>query len=91
MLQVWSRQYGSLPEVYVQTASLEIAWTRVVFQGRTIAGTVLTPFFTEEYEGFDINDPYDWQLAETLVLSGQAPLPHIPQAPYPLKETKTHG
>ena len=85
--QPWhSSQYQALPEVYVQNASLEIAWTRVVFEGRTIAGNVLMPFFTQEYEGFDVNQPYDWQLAEELVRSSQASLPFVPQAPYPLEE-----
>ena len=41
-----SSQYQALPEVYVQNASLEIAYTRVVEQGRTIAGSVLVPFLT---------------------------------------------
>lgn len=90
--QPWhSSQYTSLPEVHVQNASLEIAWTRVVFQGRTIAGNVLMPFFTKGYEGFDINDPYDWELAEALVSKGQAALPPIEQTPYPIKETQSHG
>ena len=85
--QPWhSSQYQSLPEVYVQNASLEIAWTRVVFEGRTIAGNVLMPFFTEDYEGFDVNSAYDWNLAEHLVDSGQARLPSISQSPYPLEE-----
>lgn len=76
--QPWhSTQYQALPEVYVQNASLEIAWTRVVFEGRTIAGNVVMPFFTENYEGFDVNQPYDWQLAEDLVQTGQARLPEI--------------
>ena len=77
-----SSQYQSLPEVYVQNASLEIAWTRVIFEGRTIAGDVLMPFFTEGYEGFDINQPVDWKIAVELVLSGEASLPVVPQAPY---------
>jgi len=82
--QPWhSSQYASLPAVYVQNASLEIAWTRVVFEGRTIAGNVLMPFFTQGYEGFDVNDLYDWKLAEELVKSGEARLPSVPQAPYP--------
>ena len=81
--QPWhSSQYQSLPEVYVQNASLEIARSRVVFEGRTIAGTVLMPFFTKGYEGFDVNNPYDWDLAEHLVREGRARLPMIPQAPY---------
>jgi len=81
-----SSQYQSLPEVYVQNASLEIAWTRIVFEERTIAGNILMPFFTRGYEGFDVNQPYDWQLAEELVRSGEARLPSVPQAPYPFKE-----
>lgn len=76
--QPWhSSQYQSLPEVFVQNASLEIAWSRVVFQGRTIAGDVIMPFFTCGYEGFDINHPRDWALAEELVKSGEATLPAI--------------
>jgi len=85
--QPWhSSQYQSLPEVYVQNASLEIAWSRVVFEGRTIAGDLLMPFFTEDYEGFDVNSVYDWKLAEHLVDSGQARLPSVSQSPYPLEE-----
>jgi len=77
-----SKQYPSLPEVYVQNASLEIAWTRVVFEGRTISGNVLMPFFTKGYEGFDINDDMDWTLANQIIQNGRAALPNIPQAPY---------
>jgi CMP-N,N'-diacetyllegionaminic acid synthase len=81
--QPWhSTPYQALPPVYVQNASLEIAWTRVVTEGRTIAGDVLVPFFTEGYEGFDINDEYDWMVAERVVASGDAVLPPIAQAPY---------
>ena len=85
--QPWhSSQYQSLPEVYAQNASLEIAWSRVVFEGRTIAGNVLMPFFTEDYEGFDVNSAYDLNLAEHMVDSGQARLPSIAQSPYPSEE-----
>jgi N-acylneuraminate cytidylyltransferase len=85
--QPWhSSQYQSLPEVYVQNASLEIAWTRVVMQARTIAGTVLMPFFTKGHEGFDVNNPYDWNLAEHLVSNEDVPLPAVPQSPYSLKQ-----
>jgi len=85
--QPWhSSQYQSLPEVYAQNASLEIAWTRIVFEGRTIAGNVLMPFFTEDYEGFDVNSDYDWSVAEHLVATGQARLPSITKPPYPSEE-----
>jgi CMP-N-acetylneuraminic acid synthetase len=85
--QPWhSSQYQSLPEVYVQNASLEIAWTKVVFEENTIAGTVLMPFVTENYEGFDVNRAYDWNMAKHLVADGHAQLPCIPQHPYSSKE-----
>jgi len=69
-----SNQYQALPEVYVQNASLEIAWTRVVHDGRTIAGEVVMPFFTEGHEGLDINTERDWQHAEALVREGEVRL-----------------
>lgn len=72
-----STPYQALPEVYAQNASLEIAYSRAVFEGRTIAGEVVMPFLTQGYEGFDVNRPYDWQLAEELVKTGQARLPDI--------------
>jgi N-acylneuraminate cytidylyltransferase len=85
--QPWhSSQYPSLPEIYVQNASLEIARTAVVFEDRTIAGNVLVPFFTTDYEGFDVNSNYDWHLAEHLVKSDQARLPAVSKTPYPMKE-----
>lgn len=81
--QPWhSSQYQSLPEVYVQNASLEIAWTRVVFEERTIAGNTVMPFLTRGYEGFDVNQPYDWQLAEELIRNKFATLPPISQVPF---------
>jgi N-acylneuraminate cytidylyltransferase len=82
--QPWhSSQYPSLPEIYVQNASLEIAWSRVVMEDRTIAGNVVMPFLTTGHEGFDVNNEYDWQLAEHLVQKGEAKLPHISQPAYP--------
>jgi N-acylneuraminate cytidylyltransferase len=81
--QPWhSTPYQALPPVYVQNASLEIAWTSVVFDRRTIAGEVLVPFFTEDHEGFDINDPIDWMVAERLIATGEARLPDVPQTAY---------
>ena len=76
--QPWhSSQYQALPEVYVQNASLEIAHARVVREGRTIAGQVVVPFFTEGYEGVDVNYGGDWERVEALVRSGEAELPAV--------------
>lgn len=81
--QPWhSSQYPSLPSVYVQNASLEIAYARVVLQGRSIAGNVVMPFFTKDYEGFDINDEYDLKRAEYLIKSGKVILPKITAPPF---------
>jgi N-acylneuraminate cytidylyltransferase len=81
--QPWhSTPYQALPTVYVQNASLEMAWTRVVFERRTIAGDVVMPFMTEGYEGFDINDPDDWLVAERLLADGIVALPAVPQPAY---------
>lgn len=81
--QPWhSSQYPSLPEIFVQNASLEIAKSRVVFEERTIAGNVVMPFLTNGYEGFDVNNEYDWQLAEHTVQKGDAVLPQISQSVY---------
>jgi N-acylneuraminate cytidylyltransferase len=76
--QPWhSTPYQALPLVYVQNASLEMAWTRVVRERRSIAGDVLVPFLTEGYEGFDINDAYDWMVAERLLAEGMVHLPQL--------------
>ena len=81
--QPWhSTPYQALPRVYVQNASLEIAWRRVALEQRTIAGGVLMPFITEGYEGFDINDPHDWVIAERLIADGTVSLPPIAQEAY---------
>ena len=86
--QPWhSTPYQALPKVYVQNASLEIAWTRVVRERRTIAGDVLVPFLTEGFEGFDINDAYDWMVAERLIAEGTVTLPRLTQEPFAVVRT----
>ena len=81
--QPWhSSQTQTLPEVYVQNASLEMAQTRVVFEGRTIAGQVVMPFLTDGLEGFDVNTREDWMRAERLVEIGDATLPAVRQTAY---------
>lgn len=55
----------TLPRVYMQNASLEMAWTHVLRQG-TISGRFVAPFLTEPLEGFDINSPEDFARAEQI-------------------------
>jgi len=70
-------QYQALPEVYVQNSALEIAWVRVVSQTRTREGRVVAPFFTEGYEGFNVDDEEDWERAEALLAAGKVRVPKV--------------
>lgn len=75
-------QYQALPPVYIQNSALEIAWTRVVSETGTREGRVVAPFFTQGYEGFNVDDEEDWNHAERLVASGAASLPAVGRPPY---------
>ncbi len=78
-----SQQKAALPEVWVQNASLEIAWTEMARRTRSIAGQVIVPFFTEGDEGVDINAEHDWWYVEHLIARGEARLPPVAEAPFP--------
>lgn len=80
-----------LPKVYVQNASLEIAWRYCAAQPAlsvantyadhaTIAGVTICPFFTVGYEGFDLNTPDDWTRAEALAAHLPVLDPPVPVA-----------
>lgn len=84
-----SQQMASLPEVFVQNASLEIAWTAMARRTASIAGTTMVPFFTEGDEGVDINNEQDWYYANYLIEKGAARLPTVTAEPYPDFETAT--
>ena len=74
-----SRQYQSLPTVYAQNSSLELAWSRVLADPvPTISGARVAPFFTEGAEGFSIDYPDDIARAEGLIAGGKATLPELP-------------
>jgi CMP-N,N'-diacetyllegionaminic acid synthase len=72
-----SMPYQSLPPIYVQNASLEIAYCQIPLNQKTIAGEAIMPFITNGYEGFDINLPEDWYLAEHLIQNKQVQLPPL--------------
>lgn len=76
-----SSQYAALPEIYAQDASLEIAWACVALEKASIAGEAVIPFVSQGYEGFDINEPEDWWMAERLLATGAATLPSITLPP----------
>jgi N-acylneuraminate cytidylyltransferase len=81
-----SSQYTALPEIYAQDASLEIAWSRIALEQNTIAGEAIIPFISQGLEGFDINEPEDWLLAEHYLANGEARLPAIGHSPYLINE-----
>ena len=69
----------SLPVVYAQNASLEMAQTWVIEGTHTISGYTIAPFLTERLEGFDINTEADFIEAERLVKESAAP--HVSRSP----------
>ena len=73
-----SLQYQSLPTVYAQNSSLEIAWSSVLEPPLpTISGARVAPFFTDGWEGFSVDYPGDLELAERAVERGEAVLPRV--------------
>ena len=81
-----SSQYAALPEIYIQDASLEFAWSRIAVEQNTIAGEAIIPFTSQGLEGFDINEPEDWVLAEHYLATGRVKLPAISQPHFHINE-----
>lgn len=67
----------TLPSCYVQNASLEIAWSYVLDGYGTISGRKIAPFFTDGYEGYDINTPEDWTQAERVLTEATVNQPYM--------------
>ena len=79
--QPWhSSPTQGLFECYIQTAGLEFAWTNVILETRTIAGSVVLPWVLEGAEALDINTRDDWEEAVALVEAGLVGLPEILKA-----------
>ena len=73
-----SRQYMDLPEVYVQNASLEIAWTKILHKKKpSIAGNKIIPFISKGKEGFDINNKEDLILIKEFIKNKKFKLPKL--------------
>lgn len=78
-----SSPYQALPPVYVQNASLEIAWTRTLLEQHSIAGNSIIPFLTTGFEGLDVNQMHDWWYVEELLQRGEVELPNVTTQPWP--------
>jgi len=80
-----SSQYANLPEIYIQDASLEMAWTQKIYSSKSIAGNSIIPFVSQNFEGFDINNLEDWLLAQLHIKNRDTVLPKILIKPYKKK------
>lgn len=67
--RIYEQQSSTFPPLYVQNGCLEIARTRVLPE--SVSGTRIMPFFTEGYEGTDINMMEDLEYARWLVETGR--------------------
>ena len=73
-----SRQYADLPEVFIQNASLEIAWSRLLNKKNpSISGKKIIPFITKNNEGFDLNNQEDLILIKEFIKKKKVKLPKI--------------
>ena len=77
-----SCQYANLPEFYTQDASLEIAWTKTLVNKKSISGSEIVPFISCFIEGFDINDPEDIIIADSLLKENKKILVEIDIKPF---------
>ena len=77
-----SMQYQALPEVFVQNSSLELAWTRVVTEQRSLTGSNVVPFRTDPLEGFSLDYEDQWDRAVSMIESGAARLPRVEAESY---------
>ena len=72
----------SLPKVWVQNASLEIARTSCVTEFNSISGKRILSFKTIHPEGLDLNTPADELVLRSLVDTSPFLLPEISQSSY---------
>lgn len=72
----------SLPNIYAQNASLEIAKVSVSLKSTSISGKKIIPFITSGYDGYDLNSEKDWIYAEYLIREKKVNLPKIDIKPY---------
>ena len=70
-----SRPSQENPTIYAQTAGMEFAWTDMVLDTKTIAGSVIVPYVVDGFAAMDLNSRLDWDLAETAIKNGEVEIP----------------
>ena len=78
----YSSPTQSLPEVWVQNACIEFAYTRSLFEHKSISGKRIKAFKTIFPEGVDLNTETDVLRLNFLVESGEYSLPTIKTEPF---------
>ncbi len=63
----YNSQFKTLPKIFIQNASLEISKLSVIKKYKSISGKKIIPFFTKNWEGFDINYEEDIALAKKIL------------------------
>jgi len=61
----------ALGEVYCQNGCIHVAWTETLKKYGNVSGRTIRAFFTEGWEGLDINTPADLAFAE-MIMRGKA-------------------
>jgi N-acylneuraminate cytidylyltransferase len=59
--------YHLLPTVYIQNASIYITKPKTIREKKSPTGDIIVPFIMDESESVDVNNPLDFELAETIV------------------------
>jgi CMP-N,N'-diacetyllegionaminic acid synthase len=62
-----SHQTKVLPEIYMQTATLEVTTVKQVLQNQSLSGEIILPLVLSGIETFDINTEDDFSYAEFLI------------------------
>ena len=62
-----SSQTAVLPEVFEQTASLEILWGSTLIKKNSLAGNIIMPFIASGNDAFDINNLYDFERFKEII------------------------
>jgi CMP-N-acetylneuraminic acid synthetase len=78
----YSSPTQSLPEVWVQNACIEFAYTRCLFEQKSISGKRIKAFKTIFPEGLDLNTETDVLRLNFLVESSEYSLPTIKTEPF---------
>lgn len=81
-IEWYSTPLQALPDVYAQNSSLEIAKTQIPLTTNSISGKQIIPYFTNGFEGYDLNTEKDWIYSEYLIKTKRVKLPVIFRDPY---------